>query len=1210
MDDPTGAGDPDAALDSIPNAPANLDNQRPSVTLPGMPPEAGRTFTPPQALPQGTALRIENSASMEVITQGLAQGFRQTYPNTPVSVTQRSSEEALASLQAGTTDLAAIGRSLRDDEKAQGLQEVGVSREKIAIIVGTNNPFQNDLEAEDFVRIFRGEITNWAELGGPDLPIRFIDRPANSDTRAALANYAIFGGDLTTGSTATPVASDSTADVVAALGDNGIGYAIASQVIQQNNVRVLSMHQTLPDDPRYPYSQPRTFVYRNFNPLPVQVEAFLAYATNAAGQEAVATAKAAEANDVAVADLPDRVVAMRPNGQGFVTGDRAGKLNFWNANGTSAGAPVDAHTGPTTALGFSSDGQRLISGGADGTIRFWDAVGNPIGRPINTGNGAVTSLAILPDGSFISANTNGTLQKWDATGNPVSQPIIGHEGAVRDMVVSPDGTTLITAAKDGTIRRWNLADGTQLGAPLVGHQGAVQALAMKPDGTFVSGGADGTVRRWDTNGIEVGAPIQVAGPVNAIASTADGLRLAVGDATGALQLFDGAGTPLGLPITDTGAAIDSLAYTPDGQRLVVSAGDTPQLRDNTGQVIAIPNQATNPAARPNIPPELYELWQQIKRLPPQVWWILPFLALGLLLLGLLRSFRHDDDGSDRDRPIGELPPPVDPVPPSSVMPEPTINGSIMTPPPQPGPLPIDTSLARAKQTLAEGISLGNAGLYQEALDCFNKAIELADLERLKAAATGVSLAGATAVIARGLALRGSALANLGRAEEATQSLNRALEMDPSDVAAWIGKGNVLTQMSQLDEALFCFDKAIDLNPNVAAAWQGKGKVLQKMGRDAEARTCFAKAESLGGINEEIPIGLGTPVGVPTPPPSYPDGSGYTPAISQPIGEVPMRPPARPLDPTPTPPSPPVDPYPITHQDYSPPAVDPYPITNPDYPPATGQQYPITNPDYPVVDPYPITNPDYPPATGQQYPITNPDYPVVDPYPITNPDYPPATGQQYPITNPDYPAVEGPIGSLDLPAIEVSPADLPSDLAAAIADIPPEPEAPPITSLQPTPSVPPVIDDIEPGEPITDPTLPPSVQQTLEYVPATPDAPNPNAPVMAPITVPPEVTAILEGHPTIPSTDVGTAASGTVKDPMAAFFGTDPTVAMRPPSPSYIAEASEDVTSSFFPPDLPADATTAFTTPPEEAVGDDYLESLPPDLRAALQGIPEDSPDRF
>jgi hypothetical protein len=80
--------------------------------------------------------------------------------------------------------------------------------------------------------------------------------------------------------------------------------------------------------------------------------------------------------------------------------------------------------------------------------------------------------------------------------------------------------------------------------------------------------------------------------------------------------------------------------------------------------------------------------------------------------------------------------------------------------------------------------------------------------------------------------------------------------------------------------------------------------------------------------------------------------------------------------------------------------------------------------------------------------------------------------------------------------------------------------------------------------------------------------------------------------------------------MAAFFGTDPTVAMRPPSPSYIAEASEDVTSSFFPPDLPADATTAFTTPPEEAVGDDYLESLPPDLRAALQGIPEDSPDRF
>jgi hypothetical protein len=405
-----------------------------------------------------------------------------------------------------------MGRGLSDEQAAQGLMEVPISREKVAVIIGSDNPFEGQIEAEDFVRIFRGEITNWSELGGPDVPIRFVDRPETSDTRAALADYEIFGGDLTTGDNVDPVADDSTAEVVAALGDNGIGYAIASQVEGQDNVRVLTMHGTDPADPRYPYSQPRNFVYQNAETLPIQVEAFLALATNAQGQEVVAQAKEAEAADVAAADLPDRINAVRPNGQGFVTGDREGRIAFWNLDGTSAGDPVSAHTGPVTALAFNNDGQRLISGGADGTIRLWDAVGTPIGDPINAGNGPVTSLVVQPDGSFISASSDGTLQRWDNTGNPLGPALTGHEDTVRDVALTADGNTLITASDDGTIRRWNTQDGTPLGEPLFGHQGAVRALATKPDGSFFSGGADATVRYWNADGVQVGEPIQVAGP--------------------------------------------------------------------------------------------------------------------------------------------------------------------------------------------------------------------------------------------------------------------------------------------------------------------------------------------------------------------------------------------------------------------------------------------------------------------------------------------------------------------------------------------------------------------------------------------------------------------------------------------------------------------------------------------------------------------------
>ncbi len=73
--------------------------------------------------------------------------------------------------------------------------------------------------------------------------------------------------------------------------------AIAPHVLDQPGVTIVPMHQTLPDDPRYPYSQPRYFVYRG-EPGPA-VAAFLGYATSAAGATALTAAQVAEAGAAA-----------------------------------------------------------------------------------------------------------------------------------------------------------------------------------------------------------------------------------------------------------------------------------------------------------------------------------------------------------------------------------------------------------------------------------------------------------------------------------------------------------------------------------------------------------------------------------------------------------------------------------------------------------------------------------------------------------------------------------------------------------------------------------------------------------------------------------------------------------------------------------------------------------------------------------------------
>ncbi|MEM6714208.1 MAG: substrate-binding domain-containing protein, partial [Cyanobacteria bacterium P01_C01_bin.147] len=1103
---------------------------------------------PADGLAAGSTLTIGGSASMATITRSLVQAFEQKYPDVNVTVIEQPSAVALQNLQAGETDLAAIGRTLTDGQKTEGFMPVSISREKIAVIIGADNPFTGQLEATEFVNIFWGTLTNWNQLGGPDLPIRFIDRPESSDTRASLGEYEIFGGDLSSGEGATLVASDSTAEVVAALGDNGISYAIASQVLGQANVRVLSMYGTTPDSPDYPYSQPRNYVYFSGTPLSPVAEAFLALATDSEGQAVVEAAKAAEAADVAVANLPDQVSAVRPDGQGFVTGDRQGNLNFWNADGTPAGEAVPAHTGPVTALALSADGQRLISGGADNTVRLWDAAGTAVGDPINSGSGPVTSLVAQSDGSFLSATNSGLWQRWDPAGQPVGEPIAGHEGAIRDMTLSPDGQTLVTSGEDGTMRLWNVADGAPQGGPITGHQGPVQTLSMQPDGSFFSGGADNTVRQWSPDGAPIGEPLTMAGPVNAIATNPAGNSIAAGDETGALQYLSGDGVPVSEPLTDVGAPVADLAFTPDGQQLLVSAGDAPQLRDSAGQIIPIPeagaDNAPDGAMTSNLPPQLQDFWTQLQGLPPQVLWILPLAALALLLIGLLRSFQQDEaDLVDDDDAIA--------LPPTAPDPEPVTDTDIDSfsaddfsaddfqvtdnrPPTTESPTPespatnvagfaaditaepLDPSLAQAKQTLQAGVSLGNAGNYQAALDSFNKAIELADMERLKAAAVGTTLAGASGVIARGLARRGSALANLERPDEALKSLNRALEMDPNDVAAWISKGNVFIPMGQLDEALFCFDKAIELNPNLAAAWQGKAQALQKMGRTAEARNCFQQAEALGGVSTDLPLDLGTPA----------------------------TPPAANRDPA-TPPSP--------ESALMKPAIEPGPL--PDNEPLSELELSVP-----------------PPAPRPTPTADDPNLDLDDPI--------------------------GPIGLTAEPVSSpVSDEALSPDLLSAISDLPPAAPGPTDAGSEATVDSSTVPATITPTVPLPDTpetALPAEILQSIETLPSEPEDADPNSPLTNPVSVPPEVEAILNGSSEIPTAEDTATNLAAIADADVTSSDDDVTVAMQLPSASTNPSARRGIVPGQPEPD-------------DEAAA---LAGLPPEVLEALQGIPADSPDSF
>ena len=150
-------------LVSSPVLPALLLTTKPvqSQTAAGSP-----AFPVPESLPSDAKIQIDEVGSMSAASKALQERFVKKFPTAKVNIEDRTTDESLAALEKGEIDLAAIGRPLMPEETAKGLSQVAISREKIAIVVGADNPFSGNITFEQFAKIFRGEITDWSELGG------------------------------------------------------------------------------------------------------------------------------------------------------------------------------------------------------------------------------------------------------------------------------------------------------------------------------------------------------------------------------------------------------------------------------------------------------------------------------------------------------------------------------------------------------------------------------------------------------------------------------------------------------------------------------------------------------------------------------------------------------------------------------------------------------------------------------------------------------------------------------------------------------------------------------------------------------------------------------------------------------------------------------------------------------------------------------------
>lgn len=97
----------------------------------------------------------------------------------------------------------------------------------------------------------------------------------------------------------------------------------------------------------------------------------------------------------------------------------------------------------------------------------------------------------------------------------------------------------------------------------------------------------------------------------------------------------------------------------------------------------------------------------------------------------------------------------------------------------------------------------------------------------------------------------------GSFQEASESYDKALELDPVNVYLWINKGKSLANMGRFQDAIACFDQASAINSSYAEPLFLKGIALsQGLNRDDEAIAIFNQALQLDSTNFDAWIGKG------------------------------------------------------------------------------------------------------------------------------------------------------------------------------------------------------------------------------------------------------------------------------------------------------------------------------------------------------------------
>ncbi len=127
-------------------------------------------------------VRISGALPLSDLVSGWATAYMKSNPSTQVAVFGKTAGYGYSQFLDGKADLVMATRKMTKKEQDRAAEknihtaDTLVMNIPVAIVTNTKNPV-NSLTVDQLRDIYAGRISNWKDVGGPDAPIKVLQRP-------------------------------------------------------------------------------------------------------------------------------------------------------------------------------------------------------------------------------------------------------------------------------------------------------------------------------------------------------------------------------------------------------------------------------------------------------------------------------------------------------------------------------------------------------------------------------------------------------------------------------------------------------------------------------------------------------------------------------------------------------------------------------------------------------------------------------------------------------------------------------------------------------------------------------------------------------------------------------------------------------------------------------------------------------------------------